>query len=95
MDSAALDAHVARWVAKGWRVESRSATQAVLVKGSRYRRNRMGFWGGLAVICTAGLWLLVMALVNSAGMAASGEQRLVLTLTPEGVVETKGRRQRR
>lgn len=49
-----LDAHVARHVARGYAVESRTASQVVLVK-----QRRIGwFWNTILVLVTGGLWLI-------------------------------------
>ncbi len=49
-----LDAHVASFVARGYAVESRTASQVVLVK-----QRRIGwFWNTVLVLVTGGLWLI-------------------------------------
>ncbi len=73
---AALDADVARMVAEGYSVESRTPTQAVLVK-----KSRIGwFWNTVLVLVTGGLWLIVVAyrLVNRKS------SRVVITIGPDG-----------
>lgn len=71
-----LDNEVARYVAGGWSVESRTETQATLVK-----RSRIGwFWNILLTLLTGGLWLIVVffKLVNRKA------ERVVLTLDEFG-----------
>ncbi|WP_143320104.1 hypothetical protein [Cellulomonas iranensis] len=54
---AALDAEVARLVGKGYAVESRTESQAVLV-----RKRRIGlFWNVVLSFITVGFWLIVIA----------------------------------
>ena len=51
-----MDQAVAQYVNKGWTVESRTDTQAVLTK-----KARIGwFWNTVLSICTGGIWLLVV-----------------------------------
>lgn len=51
-----LDAKVAEYVAKGWAVESRSDTQAVMSK-----KKRIGWlWNIVLSVLTGGLWLIVV-----------------------------------
>lgn len=51
-----VDALVAKYVSNGWAVESRTETQAVLV-----RKKKLGwFWNILLTLVTAGLWLIVV-----------------------------------
>lgn len=51
-----LDQKVADYVGKGWAVESRSETQAVMTK-----RSKIGwFWNVVLSVLTGGLWLLVV-----------------------------------
>lgn len=51
-----LDQAVAQYVAKGWTVESRTDTQAVLS-----RKARIGwFWNIILSVLTGGLWLIVV-----------------------------------
>lgn len=53
---ALLDQKVAEYVAKGWSVESRTDTQAVVSK-----KARIGwFWNIVLSVLTGGLWLLVV-----------------------------------
>lgn len=52
--STELDTQVARYVARGYAVESRTASQLVLVKP-----RRIGwFWNTILVLVTGGLWLI-------------------------------------
>ena len=51
-----LDQKVAEYVGKGWAVESRTQTQAVVS-----RRSRIGwFWNIVLSVLTGGLWLIVV-----------------------------------
>lgn len=51
-----LDQKVAQYVAKGYAVESRTATQAVMS-----RKARIGwFWNVVLSVLTGGIWLLVV-----------------------------------
>jgi hypothetical protein len=51
-----LDQAVAKHVADGWSVESRTDTQAVLT-----RKKRIGwFWNIVLSVLTGGLWLVVV-----------------------------------
>lgn len=51
-----LDQKVAEYVNKGWAVESRTETQAVLTK-----KARIGwFWNVVLSVLTGGIWLLVV-----------------------------------
>lgn len=73
-----LDAEVAALVAKGYAVESRTETQAVLV-----RKRRIGlFWNVVLSIITSGVWLIVIAyrLINRKS------DRVVLTVGADGRV---------
>lgn len=56
--SAALDAEVARQLGKGWMLQSRTESQAVLV-----RTKKMGlFWNVVLTILTGGIWLIVIVI---------------------------------
>jgi hypothetical protein len=56
LGAALLDQKVAEYVSKGWAVESRTDTQAVMTK-----RSRIGwFWNVVLSVLTGGLWLLVV-----------------------------------
>ena len=51
-----LDQKVAAYVAKGWAVESRTESQAVVS-----RKSRIGwFWNIVLSVLTGGLWLIVV-----------------------------------
>ena len=51
-----LDQAVAEHVNKGWAVESRTETQAVVT-----RKSRIGwFWNIVLTVLTGGIWLLVV-----------------------------------
>jgi hypothetical protein len=69
--SVRLDELITQHVRKGWRVESRSDTQAVVVKGRRVNHVLHFF----LTVLTFGLWSVVWA----AMVIASREQRLVLS----------------
>ena len=73
-----MDALVAKYVSRGWAVESRTETQTVLV-----RRKKLGwFWNILLTVVTAGLWLIVVffKLVNRKSY------RKTITVMPDGRV---------
>ena len=73
-----MDALVAQYVARGWAVESRTETQAVLV-----RKKKLGwFWNILLTVVTAGLWLVVVffKIVNRK------TYRKTITVRPDGQV---------
>lgn len=73
-----LDENVAGYVSRGWAVESRTESQAVLSK-----RSKIGwFWNIVLSILTGGLWLLVV-LYKVLNRKTS---RVVLTLDPSGRV---------
>ena len=65
-----LDQEVAQYVKRGWRVESRSDTQAVMVKG--HRPNHILHL--ILTILTFGLWAVVWLLLTALG----GEKRKTL-----------------
>ena len=51
-----MDQKVAAYVAKGWAVESRTESQAVVS-----RKSRIGwFWNIVLSVLTGGLWLIVV-----------------------------------
>jgi hypothetical protein len=78
----ALNASIATWGLQGWRVESRSDTQATLAKGRRPNH----LLHLILTLVTFGLWALVWI-----GVAiASKERRQVLTVNGEGVVTATG-----
>lgn len=66
-----LDAQVAQYVKWGWRVESRSDHQAVMVKG--HRPNHLLHF--FLTLLTLGLWAVVWILLTAFG----GEKRKTLT----------------
>lgn len=70
-----IDASVNEYVRRGWRVESRTDTQVVLVRG--HRPNHILHL--ILSIITLGVWLIVWILVAVLG----GEKRKVLTFAPE------------
>lgn len=76
--SSALDTQVARYASRGFGVESRTATQAVMS-----RTRRMGwFWNTILVFITGGLWLIYVIY----RLANRKVDRMVLTLYPDGQV---------
>ena len=75
-----LDQAVAGYVAKGWAVESRTDTQAVLTK-----RSKIGwFWNIVLSILTGGLWLLVVLYK----VLNRKTERKVITVDPSGKLVT-------
>ena len=75
-----MDQAVAQYVSKGWAVESRTDTQAVLT-----RKPRIGwFWNILLTVLTGGLWLIVVVskLINRK------VERRVLTVDESGQLVT-------
>lgn len=78
---AILDAAVANTVSGGWRVESRTDFQAVLVKG----KNHSHVLHLILTLITLGLWLLVWIPLAVFG----GEKRAVLTVDADGRVATQ------
>ncbi|MFV0634464.1 hypothetical protein [Demequina sp.] len=78
MGSALLDAEVARYVARGYGIESRTPTQVVLAK-----QRRVGwFCNTLLVIVTGGLWLIYVIY----RLANRKYDRVVLTVDGAGGV---------
>ncbi|MFN3865932.1 MAG: hypothetical protein ACK4MD_04370 [Demequina sp.] len=76
MTNAAMDAEVARYVARGYGVESRTRSQVVLV-----RTRRMGwFWNSILVLVTGGLWLIYVVY----RLANRKVDRVVLTSSGRG-----------
>lgn len=72
---------VATWVSAGWRIESQTPIQAVMVRGRRPNH----VLHLLLTIVTMGLWLPVWILIA----LTSREQRAVLTAVPgRGVANT-------
>ena len=67
-----LDGEVDQYVRRGWRVESRTSTQAVMVKGRRPNH----LLHLILTLLTLGLWAVVWILVAAFG----GEKRMVITL---------------
>lgn len=75
-----LDQAVAGYIAKGWAVESRTETQAVLVK-----RSKIGlFWNVVLSILTGGLWLIVVLYK----VLNRKSHRKVITVDPSGRLVT-------
>lgn len=66
-----LDGQVDQYVRWGWRVESRSPTQAVVVKGRRTNH----LLHLILTLVTLGVWAIVWILIAIFG----GEKRKVLT----------------
>ena len=67
-----LDAKVAEAVRHGWRVESRSETQAVIVRGS----NPNHVLHLILTILTFGLWAVIWIVMSLSG----GEEREVISV---------------
>ena len=65
-----LEAQVAQHVSAGWRVESQTPSQAVMVKGKRPNH----LLHLILSVLTVGLWLIVWLIVA----LAAGEKRRVL-----------------
>jgi len=72
---------IARDVSHGWRVESKTDYQAVLVKGNRTNH----VLHLILTIITLGIWAIVWILVAVLG----GEKRMVVSVDPEGKVRRK------
>ena len=72
---------VEAWVRDGYRVESQSDYQAVVLKG--HRTNHILHL--ILSLITLGLWLIVWVLVAVFG----GEQRRLMTVDEDGVVTVK------
>lgn len=78
---AILAAAVANTVSGGWRVESQTDYQAVLVKG----KNHSHVLHLILTLLTLGLWLLVWIPLAIFG----GEKRATLTVDDAGTVRTQ------
>lgn len=77
MSTPALDTEVARYVARGFGIESRTPTQVVLAK-----QRRIGwFWNTVLVLITGGLWLIYVIY----RLANRKYDRVVLTASGDGV----------
>lgn len=76
-----LGSAVSGHVRKGWRVESQTPHQAILVKGRRPNH----LLHLILSILTAGLWLLLVWLPL---VVFGGEKRRVLTVDPFGNINT-------
>ena len=74
--SALLDRAVAEAVARGGRIESRTAFQAVIVNGKQVNN----VLHVLLFLFTCGLWLFVWLFL----LVSGGEKRQVLTIDPYG-----------
>ncbi|TXS24486.1 hypothetical protein [Streptomyces sp. gb1(2016)] len=77
-----LDWVVSRRVAAGWRVESRSGSQAVLVRGQPVNHVLHAFLTVFTCLVWGGVWA-VLALTNDV-------ERVVLTVDAQGQVVTVG-----
>jgi len=75
---AALERAVAQWVRGGWRVESRSDYQAIMVKG--HRTNHVLHL--ILTLVTLGVWAIVWILVAVLG----GEKRQTINVDELGEV---------
>ena len=78
---AALDEEVADWVRHGWRVESRSAFQAVLVSGKPVSH----LLHAILAVLTAGLWLIGWLIVTVTG----GEDRELVSVDSYGNIDSE------
>lgn len=78
---ARLDAAVANTVSGGWRVESRTDYQAVLVRG----KNHSHLLHLVLTLVTLGLWLLVWIPLAIFG----GEKRATMSVDAAGMVRTQ------
>ena len=78
---AALDEEVADWVRDGWRVESRSDFQAVLVTG----RPVSHLLHAILAVLTLGLWLIGWLIVTVTG----GEDRELVSVDPYGNIDSE------
>ena len=74
-----LDAQVSKAISRGYRVESRSDFQAVVVKGQRPNH----VLHLILSLVTLGIWLIVWLLVA----IFAGEKRKVIRVDESGVVE--------
>ena len=78
---AALDEEVADWVRHGWRVESRSSFQAVLVAGKPVSH----LLHAILAVLTLGLWLIGWLIVAVTG----GEDRELVSVDPYGSIDSE------
>lgn len=78
---ALLDAEVADWIREGWRVESRSDFQAVMVSGKSVNH----LLHLVLALVTAGLWLFVWLVLVLTG----GEDRELLQVNAFGEITSE------
>ena len=78
---ATLDEEVAEWVRHGWRVESRSAFQAVLVAGKPVSH----VLHAILAVLTLGLWLIGWLIVAFTG----GEDRELVSVDSYGNIDSE------
>ncbi len=69
-----MQTEVAKWVARGYAVETMTPTQTILS-----RKKKIGFfWNLVATLLTAGLWLIVIVI----RIANKKTQRVVISVDP-------------
>ena len=78
---ALLDAEVAEWIREGWRVESRSSFQAVMVSGRRVNH----LLHLVISLVTAGLWIFIWIVLVLTG----GENRELLLVDAYGQISSE------
>ena len=78
---AVLDDEVADWVRDGWRVESRSRFQVVLVTGKPVNH----LLHAILAVLTGGLWLIGWLIVGLTG----GEDRELVSVDPHGNIDSQ------
>ena len=78
---ALLDAEMAEWIREGWRVESRSSFQAVMVSGRRVNH----LLHLVISLVTAGLWIFIWIVLVLTG----GENRELLLVDAYGQISSE------
>ena len=78
---ALLDAEIVEWIREGWRVESRSSFQAVVVSGRRVNH----LLHLVISLATAGIWIFVWILMALTG----GENRELLLVDAQGQISSE------
>lgn len=78
---ALLDAEVAEWIREGWRVESRSSFQAVMVSGRRVNH----LLHLVISLVTVGLWIFIWIVLVLTG----GENRELLLVDAYGQISSE------
>ena len=79
--TALLDAEVAEWIREGWRVESRSSFQAIMVSGRRVNH----LLHLVISLVTAGLWIFIWIVLVLTG----GENRELLLVDAYGQISSE------